>query len=665
MIMRAVSRLLLSLILLFPALAEAQQATSLPPANLPLSGAETLYLVQGGVSKQTPVSTLQGNGSFVSVTTGSLSVTGSTTLGNTALTGKLILEASSTGGAGLNLPQGGTPNSPVNGDIWTTSSGLFAFLNGSTVGPFGTGGGANNATANNLAYYATTGNTVSGLATANSGVLVTSGSGVPSISTTLPGGLTIGSFIGTLKNYANAAALPVVTGSNSGQMAFVSNCLNGSQTGINGTGCVYTVDNSGTWQPVPTIPTQTITVGGQALNLGQSSTNQGNGTAIATATGSFTNGHCVSVNAGGAFIDAGGSCGGGGGSGTVNSAAGNSITYYALTGTAVSGIAAVNNAVVVTNGVGVPSEATTLPSALTIPAATLPNGGFTGAATYVGLTGTGKLVTAASTTTQAGLNLPAGAAPTSPVNGDIWTTTTGLFARVNGTTVGPFGTSTGSVSSIATSAPISGGTITTSGTISCPTCALTTNGGLLTGTSPVGISVAGAISCVTCVTSSGGGALTATSPVSVSSAGLIACATCATTASGGALSATSPMSISGNIIALTGQTGAAVFNWDTNTTVTNQTYYIAAKWAWATGSITSVSYLTGGTSSPAFNIAVQINGTPVTTCTGITVSSGSVTTTACGTNSVSSGGAVTLVITSATGTPNAAMVQVNYSRSAI
>jgi hypothetical protein len=49
----------------------------------------------------------------------------------------------------------------------------------------------------------------------------------------------------------------------------------------------------------------------------------------------------------------------------------------------------------------------------------------------------GELVTLASATGTAGLNLPHGAAPTSPVNGDVWTTTAGLFVRVNGSTVGP------------------------------------------------------------------------------------------------------------------------------------------------------------------------------------------------------------------------------------
>ncbi len=52
----------------------------------------------------------------------------------------------------------------------------------------------------------------------------------------------------------------------------------------------------------------------------------------------------------------------------------------------------------------------------------------------------GKLVTAASVAGAASLNLPHGTAPSSPVNGDVWTTTIGMYARINGNTVGPFGT---------------------------------------------------------------------------------------------------------------------------------------------------------------------------------------------------------------------------------
>lgn len=53
---------------------------------------------------------------------------------------------------------------------------------------------------NQVGWFAATGSTISGLSTANNGVLVTSGGGVPSISTTLPSGLTLASpvFSGTV-----------------------------------------------------------------------------------------------------------------------------------------------------------------------------------------------------------------------------------------------------------------------------------------------------------------------------------------------------------------------------------------------------------------------------------------------------------------------------------
>lgn len=46
----------------------------------------------------------------------------------------------------------------------------------------------------------------------------------------------------------------------------------------------------------------------------------------------------------------------------------------------------------------------------------------------------GRLITVASTAGLAGLRVPHGTAPTSPVDGDVWTTTAGLFVRINGVT---------------------------------------------------------------------------------------------------------------------------------------------------------------------------------------------------------------------------------------
>ena len=54
----------------------------------------------------------------------------------------LQLNATGTGAASVNVPHGTAPTSPTNGDIWTTTSGLYARINGATVGPYGTGSGA-------------------------------------------------------------------------------------------------------------------------------------------------------------------------------------------------------------------------------------------------------------------------------------------------------------------------------------------------------------------------------------------------------------------------------------------------------------------------------------------------------------------------------------------
>lgn len=65
----------------------------------------------------------------------------------------------------------------------------------------------------------------------------------------------------------------------------------------------------------------------------------------------------------------------------------------------------------------------------------------------------GPLITSPSSASLAGFNLPPGIAPTSPNNGDAWTTASGIFIQINGATVGPL----------------------TSAATPCTNCALTTN----------------------------------------------------------------------------------------------------------------------------------------------------------------------------------------------
>ena len=52
--------------------------------------------------------------------------------GTLTITGTLATEASSTGHVGFRLPHGTEPTASTNGDIWTTTSGLFARINGAT-----------------------------------------------------------------------------------------------------------------------------------------------------------------------------------------------------------------------------------------------------------------------------------------------------------------------------------------------------------------------------------------------------------------------------------------------------------------------------------------------------------------------------------------------------
>lgn len=59
------------------------------------------------------------------------------------------------------------------------------------------------------------------------------------------------------------------------------------------------------------------------------------------------------------------------------------------------------------------------------------------------ITTAGLALTAATTTSSAGLRVPHGTAPTTPTNGDVWTTTAGMYVCVNGVTVGPLGTGGG------------------------------------------------------------------------------------------------------------------------------------------------------------------------------------------------------------------------------
>ena len=86
---------------------------------------------------------------------------------------------------------------------------------------------------------------------------------------------------------------------------------------------VVTGTNATTYEAVPNaaLANSSMTIGGQSISLGGTTTNQGNGGKIQLSTGTTTTNDCVKFDANGNTVDAGSACGGGGGSGTVTSVA--------------------------------------------------------------------------------------------------------------------------------------------------------------------------------------------------------------------------------------------------------------------------------------------------------------------------------------------------------
>jgi hypothetical protein len=106
---------------------------------------------------------------------------------------------------------------------------------------------------------------------------------------------------------------------------------------------------------------------------------------------------------------------------------------------------------------------------------------------------------------------------------------------------------------------------------------------------------------------------------------------------------------------------AIVVSWDSNTGVANGTIPLLLPVFVGGGTIVSVAYFTGGTSTPSFTADLRIGSTDVTGCNALNVSSSTPATTACtGANTFVTGQVLSLVISAVSGVPFQAIVQVNF-----
>ena len=249
----------------------------------------------------------------------------------------------------MRIPHGTAPSSPVNGDIWTTTAGIYVRINGGTVGPLGAAGGS---------YVDTTTNqSVGGVKTFTDNPVVNTGSNAGDITV---GRLWLGDAGGTPSTYNG----PTLTGA-------------GITAGSDGLLRVWT--HNGT--------TATLVLSSD----GSANTNwaQLNGLAGFALVNGF------------------------GGQGTFNVTTAGLLTHRPVGDTLPVAIRRGTDSSPTSDLTEWQTAANAQLSAIDV------NGKFIGP-------------TAASAT--ASINLPPGSAPSSPANGDLWTTSADLFARINGST---------------------------------------------------------------------------------------------------------------------------------------------------------------------------------------------------------------------------------------
>ena len=323
----------------------------------------------------------------------SASLSGYAQLSGATFTGEVVTPASTTSSAGLTITPGVAPTTPTNGEIWATTNDIQVRLNGVTE----TLAEQSWVTSQLGSYALRSGTTFTGLVTTAASTATTAGLNLP---------------------HGTAPTTPVngdVWTTTSGLLARINGVtrqyvdLDGTQT-INGaktfSGANQTLGNSTTAGTI-NIGTGAVASGSKAINIGTGTVAPGTCTMVFGTAGVAGN---ITFNGNGTF--------------TVNN---NNVQIHGNTATSTVniGVGATVAAAIKTINIGTEGLAS---STTNINLGTVAGGAAT-------VTTNALLLTRASATTGAGLRVPHGTAPTSPTNGDIWTDTAGVYARINGATV--------------------------------------------------------------------------------------------------------------------------------------------------------------------------------------------------------------------------------------